>query len=117
MTVSDDNERRWVHMLSTAGKPSPSLTDAQWQPAFQFLRSHIFSSEILPCQNTEYQSYWVFIEDTLSWIRRGHTAYVFFTYQIYDLLLFERDRLSTRLIRDGGIHPYFMVWLQKERRK
>ncbi|MCD2492496.1 hypothetical protein LQE92_07605 [Lacrimispora sp. NSJ-141] len=117
MTISDDNEQQWVHMLSAAGKPSPNLSDAQWQLAFQFLKSHTFSSEILPCQDAEYQSYRDFIEDTLSWIRRGHTAYVFFTYQIYDLLLFEKDRLSTRLIRDEGIYPYFMVWLQKEGRK
>ncbi|QNM06070.1 hypothetical protein [Qiania dongpingensis] len=117
MTISDDNERRRMHMLAGMGKPSPNLTDPQWQLEFQFLKSHIVSSKTVPCQNAEYQSYRDFIEDTLSWIRRGHTAYVFFAYQIYDLLLFERDRLYTRLIRDEGIYPYFGVWLQKERRK
>ena len=55
---------------------------------------------------TNYQEYCSFINDILSNIRSGQIDYVYYIYQITDLLKFHYDTLKTRYC-DG----YWEVWL------
>lgn len=107
------------------GRPSPTLTDRQWQQEFQFRKLQIkpygpnhtrmgghYSRESYRREDdtydglTNYQQYCRTINDMLSVIRSGKIDFCFFTYQIMDLLRFHYDDLCTKYI-DG----YWMVWL------
>ena len=51
-----------------------------------------------------------FINDVLYNIRKGEVDYVFFVYQIEDLLKYEKERLWTEYFPDDS---YFMVGLKQ----
>lgn len=119
--------RKTTHFGNSNGRPSPTLTDSQWQQEFQIRKlqikpyspnytrmggrysreSHKRNDEDCTYDGpTNYQQYCHTINDMLSVIRSGKIDFCFFTYQIMDLLRFHYDDLRTKYI-DG----YWMVWL------
>lgn len=123
------DELRELKVISNEnGRPSQSLTDKKWQEEFELRKLFItpfkkgvkkmggLYSKDTGMWNTEtkgeyygttnYQEYCSFINDILSNIRSGQIDYVYYIYQITDLLKFHYDTLKTRY-RDG----YWEVWL------
>lgn len=123
------DELRELKVISNEnGRPSQSLTDKKWQEEFELRKLFItpFKKEVKKMGglyskdtgmwNTEtkgeyygttnYQEYCSFINDILSNIRSGQIDYVYYIYQINDLLKFHNDTLKTRYC-DG----YWEVWL------
>lgn len=119
--------RKTTHFGNGNGRPSPTLTDRQWQQEFQIRKLQIkpyspnhtrmggrYSRESYKRNDedgaydgpTNYQQYCHTINDMLSVIRSGKIDFCFFTYQIMDLLRFHYNDLRTKYI-DG----YWMVWL------
>lgn len=119
--------RKTTHFGNGNGRPSPTLTDRQWQQEFKLRKLQIkpyssnytrmgmgrcYSRESYRREGdaydglTNYQQYCHTINDMLSVIRSGKIDFCFFTYQIMDLLRFHYDDLRTKYI-DG----YWMVWL------
>lgn len=113
----------------SARRPSDSMTDAEWQNYFHFIRSktepsmtnvmikHIGSSnqertlsdfKPLHRRNTQYDEYCDFINDMLKTLRSGHADYCYYIFQISDLLKYEYDHLRTEYLPD---EKCFKVWL------
>lgn len=110
-------------------RPLSSLTDEIWQMDFNYLRNNIQPyldgenkkmkyikakamyddyGRYLPDTRTNYQLYCQFINDVLTEIRSGKTAFLFFEYHIRQLLCFHHDNLRTKYM-DG----YWEVWIDK----
>lgn len=116
MTIQELKDSMYVYTCPHSAAPSEHMTDAQWQEKFQIMRQIVrpsthrrmiggYSSEAMYRLSewhdaydgiTNWQSYALYINDTLSQLRLGETAYAWFTYQIRDLLRFEHDRLRSR---------------------
>ena len=116
LTIQDLKDTRYIDLPSTTASFSPHMTDAQWQQRFLLMKSMVEPStekkfykgkgregSYDPDQPpdrydgaTEWQYYVAWINDILRQIRKGHTEYTYFCYQVRDLLRFEHDRLRTR---------------------
>ena len=116
-------------MRISHGRPLPTLTEKEWQN--QFAATRLCITPHPPSMTkmggryprgqekrsnnetydgiTNWQSYCSFINDVLNQIRLGHHDYVYFGYQIIDLLKFHYDTLRTKYC-DG----YWEVWLDQE---
>lgn len=129
-TLEELKEMRLVS--NTNGRPSSTLTDEKWQKEFnvrklfikpvkknikRFGQENSFSEEIGYWNEetmgtyhgaTNWQEYCSFINDVLSNIRAGQVDYIYFIYQITDLLKFHYNDLRTKYC-DG----YWEVWLDK----
>lgn len=126
-------ELREMNLVSnTNGRPSSTLTDEKWQKEFnirklfvkpvdksikRFGQKNSFSEETGYWNEetmgtyhgaTNWQDYCSFINDVLSNIRAGQVDYIYFIYQIMDLLKFHYDDLRTKYC-DG----YWEVWLER----
>ena len=126
-------ELREMKLVSnTNGRPSSTLTDEKWQKEFnirklfvkpvnksvkRFGQKNSFSEETGYWNEetmgtyhgaTNWQEYCSFINDVLSNIRAGQIDYIYFIYQIMDLLKFHYNDLRTKYC-DG----YWEVWLDK----
>lgn len=124
-------ELREMKLVSnTNGRPLSSLTDEKWQKEFKlrklFVRpvkkgikkmGGVGSMDVKTWNKesgeeykgmTNWQSYCHYINDVLRTIRSGQTDYVYYIYQIMDLLKFHHNDLRTRYC-DG----YWEVWLDK----
>lgn len=126
-------ELREMKLVSnTNGRPSSTLTDEKWQKEFnirklfvkpvnksvkRFGQKNSFSEETGYWNEetmgtyhgaTNWQEYCSFINDVLSNIRAGQVDYIYFIYQIMDLLKFHYNDLRTKYC-DG----YWEVWLDK----
>ena len=126
-------ELREMKLVSnTNGRPSSTLTDEKWQKEFnirklfvkpvnksvkRFGQKNSFSEETGYWNEetmgtyhgaTNWQEYCSFINDVLSNIRAGQVDYIYFIYQIMDLLKFHYNDLRTKYC-DG----YWEVWLNK----
>lgn len=129
MTIQQLSETIYLNTGPHSAAPSPNMTNAQWQEKFTLMRrlvrpsadSHITNSyskepfywneELQDSYEgiTNWQSYSLFINDTLRQLRRGETCYAWFTYQIRDLLRFEHNRLRTRYARQERM---WTLWLE-----
>lgn len=122
------------HRLVTAdpssGRPSPTLTDREWQQTFLLLKSYIrpvpetnmrvyhttpqLNQGQAPDDMDSTEMQWIryrsYINSVLKTIRAGHIDYCYYGFQISDLLKYEHDHLHTRY------HPagYWEVWLEKD---
>lgn len=129
MTLEELREMKLVS--NTNGRPSSTLTNEKWQKEFnvrklfvkpvnknikKFGHKSAYSEEIYWNEETmgtyygatNWQEYCSFINDVLSNIRAGQVDYIYFIYQITDLLKFHYNDLRTKYC-DG----YWEVWLDK----
>ena len=136
MTLEELREKKKL-VSNTNGRPSDSLTDKKWQEEFEIRKLFVTSNRISNKNSklkrfggmyskeygdwseningeykgvTNWQSYCSFINDVLDNIRHGQIDYVYFIYQILDLLKFHFDDLRTKYHEDG---QYWEVWLEK----
>ena len=104
------------------------MTDQQWQEQFRLMKQSVLPSiygrltvysepssrepELSGSYDgsTNWQYYVLYINDTLSELRKGRTCYAWFPYKIQDLLRFEHRRLRTRYIT---IERMWALWLQE----
>ena len=106
LTIQDLKDTRYIDLPSTTATFSPHMTDAQWQQRFLLMKSMVEPStekkfykgkgregSYDPDQPpdrydgaTEWQYYVAWINDILRQIRKGHTEYTYFCYQVRDLL-------------------------------
>lgn len=104
-------------------RPSPTMTDEEWQKIFQNLKDETPESQHRliarrdarserGCNEEQLERYCAYINDILGAIRRGQTDFCYYIYQIADLLRFERNRLRTEYLPD---EQCFKVWLDKSR--
>ena len=130
MTLEELREMKLIS--NTNGRPSSTLTNEKWQKEFnirklfvkpvskdikRFGQKNSFSEETGYWNEetmgtyygaTNWQDYCSFINDVLSNIRAGQVDYIYFIYQIMDLLKFHYDDLRTKYC-DG----YWEVWLER----
>lgn len=124
MTIKEMNETRWCQIPFDSGRPSPTMTNCQWQERFQLMRACTPPSSFHKMRKgpwdsapkgegyngeTQYKYYASTINDILEQIRLGHREYCYYCYQIQDLLRFEHDRLCTKYIPQ---EEYWEVWLE-----
>ena len=113
---------------ATQGRPAANLTDKKWQDEFAVMKLYITPYKNPPSrfggksskesgmtyENTTYhgatnwQSYCTYMNDVLRNIKAGNTDFVYYGYQIADLLRFYYNTLRTRYC-DG----YWEVWLER----
>lgn len=113
---------------ATQGRPSANLTDKKWQDEFEVMKLYIAPYKNPPSRFgskgskesgrgyetikydgiTNWQSYCTYMNDVLRNIKIGNTDFVYYGYQIADLLRFYYDNLRTRYC-DG----YWEVWLER----
>lgn len=129
-TIEELKEMKLVS--NTNGRPSSTLTDEKWQKEFNIRKLFVkpvnknitklgqknatsretgyWNEEIWGKYQgaTNWQDYCSFINDVLSNIRAGQVDYIYFIYQIMDLLKFHYDDLRTKYC-DG----YWEVWLER----
>lgn len=124
-------ELRKMKLISnTNGRPTSTLTDEKWQKEFNIRKmfvkpvdktitkmgglysrdSGMWNEELQGIYNgtTSWQSYCSFVNDVLKVIRSGQVDYVYYIYQIMDLLKFHYNTLRTKYC-DG----YWEVWLDR----
>lgn len=110
-------------------RPTKMLTDVVWQNLFSELQIKIIPYEngakkkmhykkskamtddygyYLPDSTTNYQLYCQFINAILSDLRKGEDCFVFFEYQIEQLLHFHKNDLRSSY-EDG----YWKIWLER----
>ena len=130
MTLEELKEMKLIS--NTNGRPISTLTDEKWQKEFNVRKLFVkpYSKKIKrlgqlrrDSQETGYwneetmgiyhgatnwQEYCSFINDVLRNIRAGQVDYLYYIYQITDLLKFHYDDLKTRYC-DG----YWEVWLER----
>lgn len=102
LTIQDLKDARYIDLPSTTATFSPHMTDAQWQQRFLLMKSMVEPStekkfykgkgregSYDPDQPpdrydgaTEWQYYVAWINDILRQIRKGHTEYTYFCYQV-----------------------------------
>ena len=125
-------ELREMKLISnTNGRPERTLTDEKWQREFEIRKFLVkptkakrmggkyskegghWNSEALGmyCGATNWQDYCSYINDVLKNIRAGQVDYLYFIFQIEELLRFHHKDLRTRYIPDGGC-GYWQVWLE-----
>lgn len=124
--------RSMKFISNTNGRPDYSLTDEKWQREFEIRKFLVkptknrsmggkFSKESSYWRPevqgayygaTNYQEYCAFINDVLKEIRANQVEYIYFIYQIDDLLRFHHDDLRTKYVSDGG-NGYWRVWLER----
>ena len=126
-------ELREMKLVSnTNGRPKSTLTDEKWQREFEIRKFLIkptkekrmggkYSKEgghwntesmEMYCGTTNWQDYCSYINDVLKNIREGQVDYLYFIFQIEELLRFHLRDLKTRYIPDGGC-GYWQVWLER----
>lgn len=132
MTIPELKSLCYINTSPTSGRPSPNLTDSQWQQKFLLMKSTATPSTKKKMSTSEskesgtwneetrgtyhgatnHQYYCSYINDILRTIRSGDKDFCYFTYQVADLLKYEMDRLMTKYVPDetGG---YWEVWLEK----
>lgn len=113
---------------ATQGRPAANLTDKKWQDEFKVMKLYVTPYKNPPGRfggrnskesgrtyenttyhgATSYQNYCSFMNDVLRNIKSGDTDFVFYGYQIADLLRFYYNTLRTRYC-DG----YWEVWLER----
>ena len=117
---------------NTNGRPISTLTDEKWQKEFNVRKLFVkpyskkvkrlgqlrrdsqetgyWNEETMGTYHgaTNWQEYCSFINDVLRNIRAGQVDYLYYIYQITDLLKFHYDDLRTRYC-DG----YWEVWLER----
>lgn len=104
-------------------RPSSSMTNEEWQKVFNNLKDETpeSSGRLISrrdvrtergCSEEQLEKYCAYINDVLGAIRRGHTDFCYYIYQIEDLLRFEHNRLRTEYMPDDQC---FKVWLAKSR--
>ena len=113
---------------TTQGRPGANLTDKKWQDEFEIMKLYVKPYKNPPSRFggknskesgrtyenvtyhgiTNYQSYCSFIIDILKNLKAGNVDFVYYGYQIADLLRFHYDTLRTRYC-DG----YWAVWLER----
>lgn len=126
-------ELKEMRLISnTNGRPIYGLTDEKWQKEFRLRKmfitpypknvrkmggryskeSGMWNEETQGTYNgaTNYQEYCFFINDVLNTIRSKQVDYIYYIYQIMDLLKFHYDDLRTKYC-DG----YWEVWLEKKK--
>ena len=64
------------------------------------------------CGATNWQDYCSYINDVLKNIREGQVDYLYFIFQIEELLRFHLQDLRTKYVPDGGC-GYWKVWLER----
>ncbi len=129
MNLDDMQKSFWASTSPDSGRPSPIMSDAQWQLKFSAMRKAatpttrkryggLYSTDSgghdarrygAYIGSTNYQNYCSFINDALSAMRHGGRALCFYTYQIADLLRFETKRLQTRYIPED---EWWECWLE-----
>jgi hypothetical protein len=117
---------------NTNGRPEPTLTDKKWQQEFNARKMFVtpyppnikrmnakysveygsLSEETTYHGKTNWQEYCSFINDVLRVIESGQIDYVYYIYQILDLLKFHYNDLNTKYC-DG----YWEVELKKKKEK
>lgn len=135
MTIQELSKTLYLNTGPHSAAPSMNMTDAQWQEKFRLMKqlvrpsvnSHITNSysaepfywneELQDSYDgiTNWQSYSLFINDTLRQLRRGETCYAWFTYQIRDLLRFEHERLHTRYAPRERMWTLWLAWSPPDR--
>lgn len=130
MTLEELKEMKLIS--NTNGRPSSTLTDEKWQKEFnvrklfvkpvsknitRFGQGNAMSEETRYWNEetmgiyhgaTNWQDYCSFINDVLSNIRAGQVDYIYFIYQITDLLKFHYNDLRTKYC-----NGYWEVWLDR----
>lgn len=129
MKVQELHDTIFICTNPRSAAPSRHMTEHQWQEQFRLMRQAVRpairkrmygsrSSETVHRSQewggsydgiTNWQSYALYINDTLTQLRQGETAYAWFTYQIRDLLRFEHDRLYTRYCPQDRM---WVLWLE-----
>lgn len=115
--------------FDTHSRPLSSLTDEAWQYYFEILKTEVVPlpngkkqkmkykqiriytddyGNYLPDERTDYILYCQFINSVLAQIRADKVAFLFFEYQIRQLLKFHQSDLRTRYV-----NGYWEVWLDK----
>lgn len=114
-------QKSYTHI--SKGKPSASMTDKQWQEQFQILKAITIPSRFSKMRliylsdadnqnyhgDTIYSYYCRYINNVLESIRSGKHDFCYFTYQIIDLLKYEKHKLMSKY------HPQdqvFEVWIE-----
>ena len=109
--------------ILTSGRPAAQLTDQAWQILFESFRSTTISSSDRKMRKSwnegkhsgefygvpNYQYYVLTINDILRNIRSGGSDYCYYTYQICDLLKFEKSRLRSQYLPE---EKCWIVWLE-----
>ena len=130
MTLEELREMKIIS--NTNGRPTSALTDEKWQKEFNVRKLFVkpYSKKVKRlgqlCRDSQETGYWneetmgtyhgatnwqeycSFINDVLRNIRSGQVDYLYYIYQITDLLKFHYDDLRTRYC-DG----YWEVWLER----
>ena len=130
MTLEELREMKIIS--NTNGRPTSALTDEKWQKEFNVRKLFVkpyskkvkrlgqlrrdsqetgyWNEETMGTYHgaTNWQEYCSFINDVLRNIRSGQIDYLYYIYQITDLLKFHYDDLKTRYC-DG----YWEVWLER----
>ena len=130
MTLEELREMKIIS--NTNGRPTSTLTDEKWQKEFNVRKLFVkpyskkikrlgqlrrnsqetgyWNEETMGTYHgaTNWQEYCSFINDVLRNIRSGQIDYLYYIYQITDLLKFHYDDLRTRYC-DG----YWEVWLER----
>ena len=130
MTLEELKEMKLIS--NTNGRPTSAMTDEKWQKEFNIRKLFVnpFSKEVKRMGQlnrysqetgywneetmgiyhgaTNWQEYCAYINDVLRNIRAGQVDYLYYIYQITDLLKFHYDDLRTKYC-DG----YWEVWLER----
>lgn len=130
MTIQELSKTIYLNTGPHSAAPSINMTDAQWQEKFSLMKQMVRPSADHQITNshsqepfywnedlqdsydgiTNWQSYSLFINDSLRQLRRGEICYAWFTYQIRDLLRFEHDRLRTRYTPQDRMWVLWLEW-------
>ncbi len=117
-----------LNTISESSSLSAWMTDEQWQETFSMMQEVVkpknqrkITNKDVCTHNSKFykftkdnhdeftwQMYCAFINDILSYIRKGNTDYCFCVYQIAELLQFEHERLRTEWLPQDNC---FKVWL------
>ena len=130
MTLEELREMKLIS--NTNGRPTSTLTNEKWQKEFNVRKLFVnpyskkvkrlgqlnknshetgyWNEETMGTYHgaTNWQEYCAYINDVLRNIRAGQIDYLYYIYQITDLLKFHYDDLRTRYC-DG----YWEVWLER----
>ena len=114
-------------------RPTKYLTDKIWQKMYISCKENIVPykdgnkkklkyktaksetdmyGNYLPDERTNYQLYCQFINSILSEIRKGNKTFVFFTYQIEQILHFHYEDLKTKYV-----NGFWEIWLENDNEK
>lgn len=133
MTIQELKDTMYIYTSPGSAAPSVHMTDAQWQQKFRLMKQTVRPSGQKRMSGsytsgpayggsrystydgaTNWQTYAMYINDTLSQLRAKETAYAWFTYQIRDLLSYEHDRLCSRYCPQDRM---WVLWLEDRPRQ